>query len=47
MEGNGSRMLFVNLPFKDLDESVAFFTKLGFPAARLGGAIEVRPIAER
>lgn len=30
MAGNGSRMLFVNLPVKDLDASVDFFTKLGF-----------------
>ncbi len=27
---NGSRMIFVNLPVKDLDRSVDFFTKLGF-----------------
>jgi len=27
---NGSRMLFVNLPVKDLDRSVGFFTSLGF-----------------
>ncbi|MGI8479982.1 MAG: VOC family protein, partial [Gaiellaceae bacterium] len=30
MASNGSRMLFVNLPVKDLDKSVAFFTQLGF-----------------
>jgi len=30
MTSNGSRMLFVNLPVKDLDRSVEFFTGLGF-----------------
>jgi predicted lactoylglutathione lyase len=30
MARNGSRMMFVNLPVKDLDRSVDFFTKLGF-----------------
>jgi uncharacterized protein len=30
MGHNGSRMIFVNLPVKDLDRSVDFFTKLGF-----------------
>ena len=30
MTRNGSRMLFVNLPVKDLDRSVEFFTELGF-----------------
>ena len=30
MARNGSRMLFVNLPVKDLDRSVEFFTELGF-----------------
>ena len=30
MTSNGSRMLFVNLPVKDLDRSVEFFTDLGF-----------------
>ncbi len=30
MTSNGSRMLFVNLPVKDLDRSVEFFTSLGF-----------------
>jgi len=30
MASNGSRMLFVNLPVKDLDRSVDFFTQLGF-----------------
>lgn len=30
MTSNGSRMLFVNLPVKDLDRSVGFFTSLGF-----------------
>ena len=30
MASNGSRMLFVNLPVKNLDRSVDFFTKLGF-----------------
>jgi predicted lactoylglutathione lyase len=30
MGRNGSRMIFVNLPVKDLDRSVDFFTKLGF-----------------
>ena len=30
MASNGSRMLFVNLPVKDLDRSVGFFTSLGF-----------------
>jgi len=30
MASNGSRMLFVNLPVKDLDRSVGFFTDLGF-----------------
>ncbi len=30
MASNGSRMLFVNLPVKNLDRSVDFFTELGF-----------------
>jgi uncharacterized protein len=30
MGHNGSRLIFVNLPVKDLDRSVDFFTKLGF-----------------
>ena len=30
MATNGSRMLFVNLPVKNLDRTVDFFTKLGF-----------------
>ena len=30
MGQNGSRMIFVNLPVKDFDRSVAFFTTLGF-----------------
>lgn len=30
MGQNGSRMIFVNLPVKNLDRSVDFFTKLGF-----------------
>ena len=30
MTSTGSRMLFVNLPVKDLDRSVEFFTSLGF-----------------
>lgn len=30
MGQNGSRMIFVNLPVKNLDTSVDFFTKLGF-----------------
>ena len=30
MTSNGTRMLFVNLPVKDLDRSVEFFTDLGF-----------------
>ena len=30
MTSIGSRMLFVNLPVKDLDRSVEFFTSLGF-----------------
>ena len=30
MAADTSRMIFVNLPIKDLDRSVQFFTKLGF-----------------
>ncbi len=30
MAGNGSRMIYVNLPVKSLDRSVEFFTELGF-----------------
>lgn len=30
MASNGSRKMFVNLPVTDLDESIEFFTKLGF-----------------
>lgn len=30
MATDTSRMIFVNLPIKDLDRSVRFFTKLGF-----------------
>ena len=30
MGQHGSRLIFVNLPVKDLDRSVDFFTKLGF-----------------